>query len=1070
MIDVRSISITGAFNAIKAFFQSQENNSKWKDTETGAEGNFLMRMLANVIRVISQNTITGRREVFQDTANLLSSQIGIGVTTGSYPTYRGRNQRRLINFTPNDNMTIPMLTRIGAYNDYGIYTVNDLTFVKDQPQEFSVVIGNLREVTWSANTSGIRKFVRFEQNISEDVDLLIDGTSLTKEGALSKYVKDMIYDKYCILTNPWKSVTIQYLNNAANAKYKYSADTQFTLRYIELEDMDSIDFTTTMFTEYGKLNNVLTIENYVPFETVEDIKANAPVYRETQSKVRSKVDFADLVRDFVPSISKTNYEPLTPTYTAVTYLKKDNSLIEDHEYAQLAKDLEPCMAFGRPLPDIVDPLREVTTLDVTVGATNRYNDEASITADIQNIADAKYTNILEGTFDKYDLEQEINKLAYTKYSRVYVHVEDRAPYTQKQIGDYITANNLTYKCTGILGETGINEPDWNIPSDDNSVEQIYTGLETEDNTIVWACYKRLNVKGIQSWKASKKFKLGEIVYSDSIPQYMFKAVDIIRATGVSAPDVTGVEVGDYVYDGTMVLLCITYNNTYPDRVNNTKYRLGTKFNYSGLSFEYVGMTGYTSSDETLTFNDAEYQLLPLTGNDYDRAYKLDGQTCLYVDDTEVAKMVNPGDILRVNLVEEVDKEWEEVSANNLTMNSKLVTKVKKYKDKETDSSGGTDTPIIEPETTVTVITNFTANVAPDVSQVQMGETITDGDFQLTRIPYDETYPERISAYSYNNNDKINVTTYNEEGEITLSYSFTVVAPVTKTQTDTTYTEVTTLADNTEEEKPVQNANWKELEKYLALQDEVQEWIASEGADKLRCPSDVIQFFAEIGRISSEEKTLLTSYYNQYDEYDEHQIYMYMDSMNATRMEAIQMMTKKDDEHKHCYQLKAPIADAKCVKQYNSDSKLVYVDQYSDEFTITTTDTTGEEVKYTAFTVTRTDSDLVKRAVRTYIYKDEHTVVLYDETINKDSEKVSRVYLVTAKEAKVVARDLNGKVKDLTRITPTTAIAKYTEGYVNISFKKTDDGDIRWEQVTNTDIVEYDWNVHSDYKINLTVKY
>ena len=79
-------------------------------------------------------------------------------------------------------------------------------------------------------------------------------------------------------------------------------------------------------------------------------------------------------------------------------------------------------------------------------------------------------------------------------------------------------------------------------------------------------------------------------------------------------------------------------------------------------------------------------------------------------------------------------------------------------------------------------------------------------------------------------------------------------------------------------------------------------------------------------------------------------------------------------------------------------------------------------------------------------------------------------LISDKEAKVVARDLNGKVKDLTRITPTTAIAKYTEGYVNISFKKTDDGDIRWEQVTNTDTVEYDWNVHSDYKINLTVKY
>ena len=90
-IDVRSISITGAFNAVKSFFLSQENNSRWKDTETGAEGNFLMRMLANIIRVISQNCITGRRENNLETANLLSSNIGIGVTTGSYPTYRGKN-------------------------------------------------------------------------------------------------------------------------------------------------------------------------------------------------------------------------------------------------------------------------------------------------------------------------------------------------------------------------------------------------------------------------------------------------------------------------------------------------------------------------------------------------------------------------------------------------------------------------------------------------------------------------------------------------------------------------------------------------------------------------------------------------------------------------------------------------------------------------------------------------------------------------------------------------------------------------------------------------------------------
>ena len=153
-IDVRSISVTGAFNAIKSFFLSHENNSRWKDTETGAEGNFLMRMLANIIRVISQNVITGRRENNLETANLLSSNIGIGVTTGSYPTYRGRNQRRLINFTPKDNMTIPKFTKIGTYSeDCGIYTTKDLTFIAGEAQEFSVVLGMLKEFSFNGSIS-----------------------------------------------------------------------------------------------------------------------------------------------------------------------------------------------------------------------------------------------------------------------------------------------------------------------------------------------------------------------------------------------------------------------------------------------------------------------------------------------------------------------------------------------------------------------------------------------------------------------------------------------------------------------------------------------------------------------------------------------------------------------------------------------------------------------------------------------------------------------------------------------------------------------------------------------------
>ena len=1068
-IDVRSISITGAFNAVKSFFLSQENNSRWKDTETGAEGNFLMRMLANIIRVISQNCITGRRENNLETANLLSSNIGIGVTTGSYPTYRGRNQRRLINFTPKDNMTIPKFTKIGTYSeDCGIYTVNDLTFIEGEAQEFSVVIGTLKEITWTANTTALKKFHRFEQGISEDVDLLVDGTSMAEQNALSKYVKDMIYDKYCILTNPWKSVTVQYLNNAANATHKYSADTTFTLKYIELEDIDAADFSEEMFADYGKLNTVLTIENFIPFEEVDSIKMNAPVHREVQSLVRSKEDFADLVRDFVPSVIQTTHKALTPTYTAVAYRKRDKSLMENHEKEALAKSLDPCMAFGRPYPDIVNPTREITTLDVVVGATNRYKDEASITGDVQSMVDAQYANKLNTTFNIYDFENMLNKLAYAKYSRVEIHAGEREPLTQTKVGDYIAANNSYYKCTGILGQTGLNEPEWNIPSEDDTVEDIYTGLETTDNTIIWACYKRLNIDEIQSWKASKKIKLGEFVYSESIPQYMFKAVDIIKTTSINELDVTGVEVGDYIQDDDMTLLCITYNSSYADRISNHNYRRGDKFNYGGLSFEYVGIAGKTGSADTLTFNDAEYSLLALTGSDYDKAYQLDGQTCLYIDDTSVANMVNNGDILRVNLVEQVDKVWEEVPADQLTMNSKLDAKVKEYEDveeEEDEEESGS-----EADVSISVDNFFTGNVIPNIEGVELGGSISDGDFTLNRVPYDASFPERISAYAYNNNDRFNITVWkqNEQGEdvVDYAYSFAVVVPIIDG------IEVVTEGSSggSSGETEVQNKGWKELEKYLKLEDEIQEWVASEASDKLRCPADVIQFFYEIGRIDIEQRAkLINTYYQQYDEYDEKQIYMYMDAMDATREDAITVMSSTT-QGLHCHQLKDPIANAYCVKQYDADGNLVYVDKYSDIGDIDVTDENGQVINtYVGYTVTRIDRDLVERAVRTYIYKDGE-VVLSDEVIHNDSEAVSNVYIVTAKSADKVYRDYNGKVRQFTRIVPTSAIAKYTEGYVNISFKKTDDGDIRWEQVMNMDTIDYDWDTFANYSINLTVKY
>ena len=52
-LDLQALSISSAFSSILNFFKSQENNSKWKDLNNGAEGIFLIRVLANILNSIS---------------------------------------------------------------------------------------------------------------------------------------------------------------------------------------------------------------------------------------------------------------------------------------------------------------------------------------------------------------------------------------------------------------------------------------------------------------------------------------------------------------------------------------------------------------------------------------------------------------------------------------------------------------------------------------------------------------------------------------------------------------------------------------------------------------------------------------------------------------------------------------------------------------------------------------------------------------------------------------------------------------------------------------------------------
>lgn len=644
-LDLQSLSLTSAFNSIVNYFRSQENNSKWRDLTNNSEGSFLIRMLANVMSTLSYRIVAQSRENYLSTAALTSSNIGIAVNLG-YSAFRGSNLKRLTQITPNGNYTLPKFSVLGSYSaDYNILTLDDVELQEGVTTTVRTVVGNVREESFVTGTSDIKIFSLFTGGISEDFVLFKDND----EVPTTKVMKDMIYDKYLVRTNPYGSVDVAYLNTFSTAKYKYGTGTEITIRYVELADVPVVPYTSSMIA-YGTLGDVVTISSFIPFESVNSLKVTAPLDHETQNLIRSKVDYANRMQEIVPSVIQANWKALTPTYTLITYLKDDATLLtgtrvypgtasetrerlSNTEVEEVRNMLKEENFFGTPLPDITVPRREVADITIQLALKDKYKSISDINLDIQNILRNFYNRELNVSFNVYDLERMIEDLTYVKYARVSLTVNERKVNTDYQLGHIIKVGDNYYKASKILGYTGVSEPEdgWGIPV--NAPAEIDTDIIIQDGSIYWKCFKMLpNMPSlsISLRSPSTQYGIGDYMYLRQYPNYMFKCVDIVRTSGGVAPDTTGHELGDFIVDGGIVWVVKDYIND--DNTGTwaslTQYQLGQTVNSKGeYSLECVSYTGSTGTEEDLNFEQYSY---PVAEQDSENArFYVEGDVTYY---------------------------------------------------------------------------------------------------------------------------------------------------------------------------------------------------------------------------------------------------------------------------------------------------------------------------------------------------------------------------------------------------------------------------------------------------------
>ena len=408
--------------------------------------------------------------------------------------------------------------------------------------------------------------------------------------------------------------------------------TDITIEYIELADVGTAPYTDGMFS-YGTLEGYSNISTYIPPMSVEQIKVRAPLDHETQNLIRSKQDYANRIHQIVPAAIDADYYPLTPTFTQITYLKNDFTLLTPDEETEVKGLLEKERFFGTPLPDIVKPRREVALLNIQMKLNTKYKSTADINLDVENILASYYDDRLGSTFNTYDLERKIESLSYVKYARVSHYIDERKPNTLYQLGHMISHDGQVYMASKVLGLSGAYPVDWNTAGESREVD---IGAKTEDGNLTWRAYKKLpNMPSNQLEERNQSnsngyyFGIGDFVYDNTNAQnYMFKCTDITKMSGFTVPDLSYAEPGTFVIDGQLVWVTKEYSESYDDWQSATPYELGVSVNVpssSALSLECVSYAALSSSVSEINFERPQYDVVG-KGTNY---FEVEGSVAYY---------------------------------------------------------------------------------------------------------------------------------------------------------------------------------------------------------------------------------------------------------------------------------------------------------------------------------------------------------------------------------------------------------------------------------------------------------
>lgn len=509
IISPYAISFDSIKNNLMEYVSSKPENETWLDFYASSAGQTIIEIASALGAFYAYHFIAGRRESFLSSAQNYTSSVGLAQNLG-YSTSRGENLQVSINIVPSQTITLPKWSVLGSYTEYDIVLTEDIILNAGVAVDVPVIIGNSMVETININTNRLQQFSFLNSSVTDTYRLILNSTELP----ISTEIKDALNDKYITVSNVYGAVDVFYLQQG---EYQYRAGDSLYLQFIERNNLSYTDFSSSNINiDYAsQINEVSILKDRTDKESMESIKAKAPLYHETSMAIRSRKDYSKYLKLKHPQVIEANDMDIYPGLIAITYIKEDGTNLTDEEKEYWLNGIEESRPSGVAKALIVDSNTINKNLKISLWKAQGKTIDSTISNTIEKVLKT-YENTFEVDIDLNQIEHDIEELDSIKIARVELETNDRISDELYSLYDTVSIDGQHFYASSFIYKTGKEEPVWPTLLGDTVV----------DGDLIWQRVNEYKGIAIYSWQPDVQKKQYDYIKVDE------KEGDIVVSTSV----------------------------------------------------------------------------------------------------------------------------------------------------------------------------------------------------------------------------------------------------------------------------------------------------------------------------------------------------------------------------------------------------------------------------------------------------------------------------------------------------------------------------------------------------------